>query len=86
MKNHKQLAQWLILITAIFLPFFVIRFFPNFYHSSDMDDFWRWSQAWNTDWQSIYVNCERCNYPFIGTLLSGGVMSALKIESFAQLA
>lgn len=86
MKNHKQLAQWLILITAIFLPFFVIRFFPNFYHSSDMDDFWRWSQAWRTDWKSIYVNCERCNYPFVGTLLSGGVMSALKIESFAQLA
>lgn len=86
MKNYKQHAQWLILALAIILPFFIIRFFPKFYHSSDMDDFLRWSQAWGMGWRNIYINCERCNYPFIGTLLSGGMMDALNVETFARLA
>jgi len=84
--GKKRYAQWFVVFLAMILPFFVIRFFPNFYHSSDMDDFFRWSQAWNADWRSIYINCERCNYPFLGTLFSGGVMSRLDSGSFARLA
>ncbi|MCQ3936911.1 MAG: hypothetical protein DPW18_07680 [Chloroflexi bacterium] len=84
--RNKQYAQWLVVLAAMILPFLLIRFFPGFYHASDVDDFRRWSQAWEADWRSVYVNCERCNYPFVGTLLSGGVMSAINIETFARLA
>lgn len=84
--RYKQHLQWLLVLLALLLPFFIIRSFPNFYHSSDMDDFWRWSQVWEEDWRSIYINCERCNYPFLGTMFSGGVMSWLDVETFARLA
>lgn len=71
---------------AMLLPFFIIRVFPDFFHTSDVDDLWRWSQAWGRDWRSVYINCDRCNYPFLGTMFSGGVMDAMHIESFARLA
>ncbi|MBI3169285.1 MAG: hypothetical protein HYZ22_12450 [Chloroflexi bacterium] len=84
--EHKHYIQWLVVLLAILLPFFIIRVFPGLYHSSDMDDFHRWSQVWQVDWRSIYVNCERCNYPFIGVLLSGGAMSWIDGDSFDLLA
>lgn len=84
--SYKPYFQWLIVFLALLLPFLIIRSFPKFYHSSDVDDFWRWSQAWEMDWRSVYITCERCNYPFLGTWLSGGLMSALNIETFARLA
>ncbi|HNF93833.1 MAG TPA: hypothetical protein PLQ75_04195 [Anaerolineales bacterium] len=85
MKKYIQQFSWSILILAIVFPFLIIRVFPKFYHASDISDFYQWSQAWNLDWHSIYINCERCNYPFIGTILSGGVMSLLDIENLDKL-
>ncbi len=85
--NYKVLIQWSVFLFALFLPFFVIRFFPKFYHTSDVDDFWRWSQAWGVNWRNIYLNCERCNYPFFGTLVSGGVINVISsIVSHKQIA
>lgn len=79
-------AQWMVVLLAMLLPFLIIRSFPKFFHGSDLDDFWRWSQGWAAGWRSVYVNCERCNYPFLGTFLSGGVMSSIDIENFLHLA
>lgn len=84
--EYKIYVQWLVMLSAMILPFFIIRTFSEFYHTSDVDDLWRWSQAWKTDWHDIYINCERCNYPFVGTLLSGGVISLIDIENFDHLA
>lgn len=86
MSKLKQPAQWLVVLLAMLLPFLIIRSFPKFFHTSDVDDLWRWSQAWSTDWRSVYINCERCNYPFVGTLLSAGVMDWIDIENFDHLA
>lgn len=88
LSSLKSLAisQWLVMLVAILLPFVIIRSFPKFFHGSDVDDFFRWSQAWVVDWQSIYINCERCNYPLLGTFLSGGIMSTIHIENFRHLA
>lgn len=85
-KKFSPYAQWLVVLLAMLLPFLIIRSFPKFFHGSDVDDFWRWSQGWAAGWQSVYINCERCNYPFLGTLLSGGVMSWIDIENFLHLA
>ncbi len=50
-----------------------------------MDDFWRWSQSWGAGWRNLYVDCTRCTYPFIGTLVSGGVMSWMGITDFKHI-
>ncbi|HNA90594.1 MAG TPA: hypothetical protein PK989_14865, partial [Anaerolineales bacterium] len=85
MKNLISRIQWLILILAILLPFAVIRIFPKFHHSYDLRVFRTWAEAWQTDWRDIYINCETCNYPFVGTLLSGGVMSTIDYKNVARV-
>ena len=77
--------QWCVLLAAVILPFFVIRFYPKFFHGSDVDDFYRWSQAWAAGWRGIYIACDRCNYPLLGTFFSGGIMSYIRIENFHHL-
>jgi len=79
------MAQWLAALAAMLLPFVIIHSFPKFFHSSDVDDFFRWSQAWAMGWRNVYINCDRCNYPLLGTFLSGGVMSSIHIADFSHL-
>lgn len=85
MRKITPILQWSLLILAILLPFLVIRFFPKFHHSYDLRIFREWSVPWQEDWRSIYVNCESCNYPFLGTFLSGGVMSAFDYKNVARV-
>ncbi len=80
--NLKKLLQWLVMIAGLLIPAIIIALFPKLFHGSDVDDFWRWSQSWGMNWRNIYVDCDRCNYPFIGTLVSGGVMHWMGIDNF----
>lgn len=82
MKKNTSLIQWFVLVLAILTPFFVIRFFPKLHHHPDLRTFHEWGDAWQTDWHTVYMNCESCNYPFMGTLLSGGVMSTIDFKNF----
>lgn len=84
-KLNKTHLQWLALLLAILLPFLVIRFFPKFHHAYDLRAFRTWAEAWQTDWRSVYVRCETCNYPFAGTMLSGGVMSTIDYKNVARV-
>jgi hypothetical protein len=81
----KIYLPWLIMIAGILMPAIIVTLFPELFHASDLDDFRRWSQSWGANWQNIYVDCERCNYPFLGTMTSGGVMSWMGIKDFAQI-
>ena len=85
MKKLTPIIQWFILLSAILLPFLVVRFFPKLQHITDLHTFGEWSRAWEKDWTTVYVNCESCNYPFIGTLISGGVMSTIDFENTARI-
>ncbi len=85
MKKISPILHWFVLLSAILLPFLVIRFFPKLQHTYDLRIFREWSAPWQEDWHSIYMNCESCNYPFIGTLLSGGVMSTIDFENIARV-
>lgn len=85
MKKLSPFIQWFVLLLAILLPFFIIRFFPKFHHSYDLRIFSEWSEPWQEDWRSIYVNCETCNYPFVGTFLSGGMMSTFDYKNVARV-
>jgi len=85
LKKLTPIIQWFILLSAILLPFLVVRFFPKLQHTTDLHTFGEWSKAWEKDWTMVYVNCESCNYPFIGTLLSGGVMSTIDFENTARI-
>lgn len=85
MKKLSPITQWFILLLAILLPFIIIRFFPKFHHSYDLRVFREWSEPWQEDWHSIYINCETCNYPFIGTFLSGGMMSTFDYKNVARI-
>lgn len=81
----KIYLPWLMLAAGILTPAVIVALFPRLFHASDLDDFWRWSQFWGANWRNIYVDCERCNYPFLGTMTSGGVMSWMGIKDFGQL-
>lgn len=81
----KSSVQWLVMISGMLIPAIVIFLFPKFYHSSDVDDFWRWSQSWSLGWKDIYIHCDRCNYPFLGTFISGGAMSLMGVEKFKDI-
>lgn len=81
----KIYLPWLIMIAGLLTPVVIVTLFPKLFHASDLDDFWRWSQFWSTNWRNIYIDCERCNYPFLGTMTSGGVMSWMGIKDFTQL-
>lgn len=78
-------TPWLVLAAGLLLPALFIQFFPKPYHTSDVDDFWRWSQAWHAGWRTIYINCDRCNYPFLGTMFSGGVMDWMGKRDFKDI-
>ena len=84
MKKILPTIQWLIFVCAILLPFLVIRFFPEFHHPPDLRAFRTWGEAWKMDWHTVYINCKTCNYPFLGTLFSGGVMSTINYENVAR--
>ncbi len=84
MKTKNNL-QWLVMIAGLVIPAIIIVLFPKLFHSSDMDDFWRWSHSWGAGWRNLYVDCTRCTYPFIGTLVSGGVMSWMGITDFKHI-
>ncbi len=84
-ENAQGYVQWLVLIAGMLIPAIIIALFPKFFHSSDVDDFWRWSQFWKLGWKDIYINCDRCNYPFLGTFISGGVMSLMGVEEFKNI-
>ncbi len=85
MKKLSPFIQWFILLLAILLPFIIIRFFPKFHHSYDLRIFREWSEPWQEDWRSIYINCESCNYPIVGTFLSGGMMSMFDYKNVARV-
>jgi hypothetical protein len=76
---------WLVLITGVLMPAVIVTLFPRLFHASDLDDFWRWSQFWGANWRNIYIDCDRCNYPFLGTMTSAGVMSWMEINDFTQM-
>jgi hypothetical protein len=78
-------VQWLVLVAGILIPAVIITLYPNLYHSSDVDDLWRWSRSWDADWKSIYLDCSRCNYPFLGTFVSAGIMSMSGIDNFHDI-
>ena len=80
-----DLLSYAVMLLAIILPYIIITAFPKFFHTSDVDEFWRWSQSWNVNWRNIYVDCTRCNYPFIGTLVSAGAMSFSGIDNFKDM-
>jgi hypothetical protein len=80
----KTRFQWLVLVLAILLPFLIIRFFPELQHVSDISTFREWADAWEMDWHSIYVNCDNCNYPLLGTYISAGVMSTIEHDTVAR--
>lgn len=73
------------MIAGLIIPAIIIALFPKLFHSSDVDDFWRWSQSWGLGWRNIYINCGRCTYPFVGTLVSGGVMNWMGIPDFKHI-
>lgn len=81
----KKFFSWLILFTALFLPFVVIRIFPDLYHEYDLSVFQKWAKAWELGWQNIYINCETCNYPILGTFFSGGLFSLIDFKNIAKV-
>lgn len=85
LTSLKPLTQWLILLSAILLPFLVIRTFPGFHHVYDLGVFRQWAEAWEMGWQSLYVNCETCNYPLLGSYFSGGWMASIDLKNVARV-
>jgi hypothetical protein len=84
-KKISPFIQWFVLLLAILLPFLVIRFYPKFHHSYDLRLFREGAEPWQEDWHSVYINCETCAYPFMGTFLSSGVMSMIDYKSVARV-
>lgn len=84
-ENLKGYVQWLVMIAGMLIPTIIIVLFPKFFHSSDLDEFWRWAQSWSLGWKNVYINCDRCNYPFLGTFVSGGVISLMGVEKFKNI-
>ncbi len=85
LKNVHPRVQWFVMIAGVLMPAIVVTLLPKTFHASDVDDFWRWSQAWGVNWRNIYIDCGRCNYPFLGTFLSGGVMHWMGIDNFKDI-
>lgn len=59
----------------------VIRIFPSFHHVYDLSVFRTWAEAWGQGWQEIYLYCESCNYPILGTAVSGGLFSSIDFKN-----
>lgn len=72
--------KWIVMGVAIVLPFFAILIYPAYFHPDDMQDFLRWSKAWELNWRNIYLECNICTYPFLGTFFSGGIISLFDFE------
>lgn len=85
LKNVDLRVQWFVMIAGILMAAIVVTLLPKAFHASDVDDFWRWAQAWGVNWRNIYIDCDRCNYPFLGTFLSGGVMHWMGIDNFKDI-
>jgi len=83
-NNFRKFIYWIVPLIAILLPFFVIRTFPKFHHVYDIRAIQVWAEDWDMGWRDIYLNCPKCNYPFLGTTLSAGLMNSIDYKSVVR--
>jgi len=50
---------------------------PDIYHENDWNDMLSWAAKLDEGLRGIYTNCERCNYPLVGILVSAGLIHVL---------
>ena len=69
---NKQKVFCALLPVFFFVPLCILKLYPA-YHFEDMRTFFEWGEHFKTNWRDIYVSCEKCNYPFLGTVFSAGI-------------
>ncbi len=69
---NKQKVFCALLPVFFFIPLCILKLYPA-YHFEDMRTFFEWGEHFKTNWRDIYVSCEKCNYPFLGTVFSAGI-------------
>ena len=67
----------MIFTLGILVSMAMVLWFDDLYHSSDIEIFLDWRESLSQSLTNIYIGCESCNYPIIGTLFSAGVLNSL---------
>ncbi len=72
--------KWLSYLCAfigVCFPFVIVKELAYF-HEADIWTFISWSEYWAHGARDVYSNCKTCNYPILGLLATGGLISLLK--------
>src|SRR5919108_3290383 len=70
--NKQKVLCVLLPLVFFSVPLFILKLYPA-YNFRDMDVFFEWAEPFKTNWRDIYVSCENCVYPFLGTVFSAGI-------------
>jgi hypothetical protein len=76
MINEKWLS-YVCLFIGLSFPFVIVKELAYF-HEPDIWTFISWSDYWAYSVRDIYLNCKTCNYPILGLLVTGGLITLLK--------
>jgi hypothetical protein len=77
MINEKWLS-YVCLFIGLSFPFVIVKELAYF-HEADIWTFISWSDYWAHGPREVYSNCKTCNYPILGLLVTGGLISLLKV-------
>jgi hypothetical protein len=75
-----------VLLAGMAISMTMVLLLPDLYHSNDWNDMFLWAGEFGANWKDIYINCDRCTYPFIGILVSAGLIHMLDSTSFTDTA
>jgi len=76
MIKEKWLS-YICLFIGISFPFVIVKEL-KYFHEPDIWTFISWSDYWAYSVRDIYLNCKTCNYPILGILVTGGLITLLK--------
>ena len=79
-RTRIALVEWLptvVLLAGMAVSICTVLLMPDMYHEHDWKDMLSWAETLDEGLRGIYSNCERCNYPIVGLLVSAGLIHVL---------
>lgn len=73
----KRVLPTAVLLAGMATSVSMVLLHPDLYHANDWKDISLWAEKVGANWKDIYITCDRCTYPIVGILVSGGLVHVL---------
>jgi hypothetical protein len=77
----KRSLPTVVLLAGMAVSIVMVLLLPDLYHLNDWKDMSGWAEKFGANWREIYLTCDGCTYPFVGILVSAGIIHVLDAAS-----